>query len=136
MGSIIIRLLISAIVGLAIGLIFKDKNTSRVFALICVGASLVTIISVEFFRLTDMPWHSDPGRLAAQIISALGFIGAGFIWVFEGKHIRGLSQSAALWYTAIIGMVIGVGITSTTIAVIIFAFILGIVGINITRKWE
>lgn len=136
MGMVLLRLIISAIAGLTIGLIFKDKNTSRVFALICVGAALVTIISTEFFKIIDMPWHSDPGRLSAQIIAALGFIGAGFIWITDNKRIKGLSQSAALWYTAILGMLIGASLSSITWAVLLFAFVLYIIGSNIMKKLE
>ncbi|HZK42769.1 MAG TPA: MgtC/SapB family protein [Syntrophomonadaceae bacterium] len=135
-NSILLRLIISAIVGLAIGLIFKHKDYPRVFALICVGAALVTIVSIEFFRFTYLPWHSDPGRIAAQIISALGFIGAGFIWISEKKEIIGLAHSAALWYTAIIGMFIGTGLSTVTVAVLTFVAMLYIVGTTIIRKMK
>ncbi|NLB88234.1 MAG: hypothetical protein GX790_03275 [Syntrophomonadaceae bacterium] len=136
MESIILRLVISAITGLAIGSIFKHKDTSRVFALICVGASLVTIISTEFFKLIYLPWYTDPGRLSAQIISALGFIGTGFIWISEKKEVKGLAHSAALWYTAILGMIIGANLSSITFAVLIFAIILYSVGSSIIRKMK
>lgn len=133
MESIILRLVISAITGLLIGSIFKHKDTSRVFALICVGASLVTIISTEFFKLIYMPWYSDPGRLSAQIISALGFIGTGFIWISEKKQVKGLAHSAALWYTAILGMLIGANLSSITYAVLVFALVLYLVGSRILK---
>lgn len=136
MESIILRLVISAITGLAIGSIFKHKDTSRVFALICIGASLVTITSTEFFKLIYLPWYTDPGRLSAQIISALGFLGAGFIWISDKKEVKGLSHSAALWYTAILGMLIGSELSTITIAVLIFAAILYVVGSTIMRKWK
>ncbi|NLJ72414.1 MAG: MgtC/SapB family protein [Syntrophomonadaceae bacterium] len=130
---ILFKLVLSTFVGLAIGLIHKDKNASRVFTLICVGATLATIISVEFFRLIDMPWHSDPARIAAQIISALGFICAGFIWISDNKKVKGLSQSAGLWYTAIIGMLIGASLSSLTWAVLIFVFLFYITTMNIAK---
>lgn len=136
MESILLRLVISAIAGLAIGSIFKHKDTSRVFALICVGASLVTITSTEFFKLNYMPWYTDPGRLSAQIISALGFLGAGFIWISDKKEVKGLAHSAALWYTAILGMLIGANLSSITVAVLVFAVILYSVGSTIIKKWK
>lgn len=136
MESILLRLVISAIAGLAIGSIFKHKDTSRVFALICVGASLVTITSTEFFKLIYMPWYTDPGRLSAQIISALGFLGAGFIWISDKKEVKGLAHSAALWYTAILGMLIGANLSSITVAVLVFAVILYSVGSTIIKKWK
>lgn len=136
MESILLRLVISAIAGLAIGSIFKHKDTSRVFAIICVGASLVTITSTEFFKLIYLPWFTDPGRLSAQIISALGFLGAGFIWISEKKEIKGLAHAAALWYTAILGMLIGANLSTITVAVLVFAVILYSVGSTIIKKWK
>ncbi len=136
MESILLRLVISAVAGLAIGSIFKHRDTSRVFALICVGASLVTIISTEYFKILELPWYSDPGRLSAQVISALGFLGAGFIWISDKKEVKGLAHSAALWYTAILGMLIGIDLSNITIAVMIFAFALYLVGSLIISKWK
>lgn len=136
MKAILLRLIFSALAGLIIGSIFKHRDTSRVFALICVGAALVAIISTESFKFIELPWHSDPGRISAQVLAALGFLGAGFIWISDKQEVKGLSLSAALWYTAILGMLIGGGFPPVVIAVAIFAFALYGIGHLVISKWR
>lgn len=120
-----LRIVFAGIVGFIIGVINKKSPSARVFSMICMGAALVTIVSIEFFKITYYPWVADPGRLSAQIISALGFIGTGLIWVAEDKQIKGVSNAASLWITAILGMLIGAGlqhasVVGTVMVVIIY----------------
>jgi putative Mg2+ transporter-C (MgtC) family protein len=110
MLDILIRILVAGVVGLVIGLFTTNARSARTFGLIALGAALVTIISTEFYKELAGPWFSDPGRLSAQIISALGFIGTGLIWVTEDQQVRGISVAASLWLTAIVGMLIGAGL--------------------------
>ncbi len=75
----------------------------RTHSLVCMGAALITVISISFTGST-----SDPGRIAAQIVSGIGFLGAGTI-LRQGNIVRGLTTAASLWTVAGIGMAVGVG---------------------------
>jgi uncharacterized membrane protein YhiD involved in acid resistance len=88
------------------------------FAAICTG-QLNYHTSIGFFRNLGLPWVSDPGRIAAQIISALGFLGTGLIWVSEDFKVKGLSIAASLWLTAILGILIGAGMQKIVIIFIV-----------------
>ena len=77
----------------------------RTHALVSTGSALFTIVSAYGF--TGSP--HDPTRIAAQIVSGIGFIGAGTILQYRG-HIRGLTTAASLWSVAAIGMAAGAGL--------------------------
>jgi len=120
LGNYLLRILVAAVVGTLIGT-RTDSAASRMFVIVCTGASLLTIVSTEFYKVVDYPWLGDPGRLSAQIIVALGFLGTGLIWVSEKQEVKGLSVAASLWVTAILGILIGCGqgIASLIIVIIL-----------------
>lgn len=126
MWDIVLQLALAALVGFVIGMANKTVGdpSGRVFSIVCVGSTLITITSMEFILIAGHPWQGDPGRLAAQVISALGFIGTGFIWVTEDKDIRGLSVASSLWVTAIVGIIIGIGLKY--ISTIVLAFLIAV----------
>lgn len=107
MFAIMLKLFFAAVFAFILGLLLYNGSTARIFAFVCIGSTLVTITSIYFFQISGFPWYADPGRLSAQIVSALGFIGAGFIWLGEDNKVRGLNKAAALWVVSIIGIVIG-----------------------------
>ncbi|SHG56257.1 MgtC family protein [Thermosyntropha lipolytica DSM 11003] len=107
MLEIILKLVVATVFPFFLGLFLYNGRTARIFAFVGVGSTLVTITSIYFFQVSGFPWYADPGRLSAQIVSALGFIGAGFIWLGKDKKIRGLNKAAALWIVAILGIIIG-----------------------------
>ncbi len=104
----IIRILIAAVCGFAIG--FERKRRSkeagiRTHTIVAIGSSLIMIISKYAF------WESasgDSGRLAAQVVSGIGFLGAGMI-VYSKGALHGLTTAAGIWATAGVGMAIGAG---------------------------
>jgi putative Mg2+ transporter-C (MgtC) family protein len=104
-----IRLFSAAFLGTAIGLEreLSGKDPSlRTFSLISLGSCLFTLASVESVSASGM--HGDPSRIAAQIVSGIGFIGAGVI--FKSKNrVHGLTTAALMWMTAAIGMCVGIG---------------------------
>lgn len=103
-------LILAAAVGSAIGFITQARNKGegvRTFAIICTGSALVALVSTYFFINMDRTWTADPGRLSAQVVSALGFLVIGLIWLAEERQIKGLSGAANLWVTAILGVMIG-----------------------------
>lgn len=102
------KILLAIFCGSLIGLEreLKEKPAGiKTYMLICTGAALFTIISVEFSGLTQLP--NEPSRVAAQIVTGIGFLGAGTIILARG-HVRGLTSAAAIWMSAAIGMAIGI----------------------------
>jgi putative Mg2+ transporter-C (MgtC) family protein len=112
-GESIFRLGLAAALG---GLIGLEREASgkpagfRTNLLICLGAALVTELSIGVARDVTLPggFRSDPGRLAAQIVSGIGFLGAGTIIRSRGSVV-GLTTAATLWVVAAIGMAVGAG---------------------------
>lgn len=134
----IIQMLMCVFVGGAMGAITRTKVKGagpRTFILVTIGAALVTIVSTEFFKLAGNPWLADPGRIAAQVISALGFMGTGVIWMANEQNVRGLWTAAAIWVSAIIGMVIGLGyFGASTIGLLMIT--LALLGIEYYYTWR
>jgi putative Mg2+ transporter-C (MgtC) family protein len=125
--DILLRVLIAAALGALIGWqreIHHQPAGLRTHIILVVGASLCMTLSINIsqqFRLTAL--NGDPGRIAAQIVSGIGFLCAGAI-IREGFTIKGLTTATSLWTMAIVGMTVGLGYYLTSIAVTLF--ILGI----------
>jgi len=104
--DMIARLLLATLLTGLIG--FEREATGkaaglRTHAMVGFGAALFTIISIAGFS------EGDPGRVAAQIVTGIGFLGAGAIWRSEDR-VRGLTTAAGLWAAAAVGMGIGSGL--------------------------
>lgn len=107
----IARLLLSALLGAVIGAERKHKGQIagiRTFALISMGACLAMILSIYVPQVYLGLKNGDPGRIAAQVITGIGFLGGGAMIQQKGA-VRGLTTAAGIWITAIIGMGAGVG---------------------------
>ena len=105
------RLLLAAVLGGIVGLEreWSGKPAGlRTNLLICVGAALITEMSVTLASRVGAEGPTDPARLAAQIVSGIGFLGAGTILQARGA-ILGLTTAATLWVVAAIGIAIGAG---------------------------
>lgn len=139
--DLLLRLLLAAVLGGAIGVereISSKPAGFRTNLLICVGAALLTELSVSVARAADpMAMNGDPGRIAAQIVSGIGFLGAGTIIQARGNVI-GLTTAATLWVVAAIGMAVGarayVEAVGTTLLVIIALMLLGRVESHLIRR--
>ncbi|MDQ7793799.1 MAG: MgtC/SapB family protein [bacterium] len=86
----------------------------RTFILVCLGATLMMMVSQAIPTLDGRP--ADPGRIAAQVVTGIGFLGAGTI-LREGPTIRGLTTAAGLWVVAGIGLATGAGMYAEAAAV-------------------
>ena len=126
----IIRLLIAIVLGGLIGYEREAQSKSaglRTHILVCLGSCLCMIISVNiameyFFRYGYT--NSDPGRIAAQVVSGVGFLGAGTILANQkGRSIHGLTTAASIWVVAAVGLVDGAGYLLTAAAATLFVFI-------------
>ena len=80
----------------------------RTFALISMGATLAMLLSIYVPQIYTGLKNGDPGRIAAQVITGIGFLGAGAIIQMKGS-VRGLTTAAGIWMVATIGMAVGVG---------------------------
>lgn len=107
--DLLVRLLLATLLGGIVGL---ERELSgkpaglRTNILICVGATLLMEISVATAGLARPGAPADPARIAAQVVSGIGFIGAGTILVARG-HVVGLTTAATLWVVAAIGLAVG-----------------------------
>ncbi len=128
----IAKLVLSLVLGAVIGIERRRKGQIaglRTFALISMGATLAMLISIyipqEYMGLKN----GDPGRIAAQVVSGVGFLGAGAIIQMKGS-VRGLTTAAGIWMTACIGLAVGAGMyLISIIATLLIIFIL----VNIER---
>lgn len=125
------RLLLALLLGAVVGAERKHKGQVagiRTFALISMGACLAMLLSIyvpqEYMGLKN----GDPGRIAAQVITGIGFLGGGAMIQQKGA-VRGLTTAAGIWITAIIGMAVGVGMYLSSIVCTLLIFLV-IVGFN------
>jgi len=107
--SIVLRLLLSVICGGVIG--FERGRAGRpagfrTHILVCMGSTLAIMTNQYVFQEYGV---SDPTRLGAQVISGIGFLGAGTIIVTGRHQVKGLTTAAGLWVTACMGLAIGIG---------------------------
>ncbi len=108
--SVLFRLFIAVLCGGIIGIEREHKRRPagfRTHILICLGASMTTLTSQFLFY--DLNLYTDIGRLGAQVVAGIGFIGAGAIIVTKRRQVKGLTTAAGLWTCAIIGLAIGAG---------------------------
>jgi putative Mg2+ transporter-C (MgtC) family protein len=108
-GQMILQLLLAAFLGGLLGLEreFRKKAAGlRTYLLVCLGCTVFTIVSYESLKVVISGAAVDPTRIAAQILTGIGFIGAGVIMKKEDK-IEGVTTAAGLWITAAIGIAVG-----------------------------
>jgi putative Mg2+ transporter-C (MgtC) family protein len=119
-NEILIKLIVSLVIGTIIGAEREYRNKSaglRTMILICLGSTIFTIVSIEVSHPTEI------GRIASNIVTGIGFLGAGAI-MREGLTISGLTTASAIWVVSSLGMAIGAGqfqlaITATILAMIV-----------------
>lgn len=133
--EITVRLLSAMVLGALIGLERETHGKDagvRTYALVSLGSALVMILSIQMFELYQGKTAVDPSRIAAQIISGVGFLGAGAIMRFD-KEIKGLTTAAGVWTVAGIGMACGMGAYTPAILTTAFALTILIVWSKVNR---
>lgn len=117
--SILFRILLSVLCGGIIGFERGVKNQSaglRTYIIVCLGAAMVMMTNQYVVAVYQT---GDPTRMGAQVISGLGFLGAGMILVTDNQKIKGLTTAAGIWASAVLGLAIGIGFyTGAIIAVV------------------
>ena len=114
--ELVLRIIIACVLGILIGLERKNRNKIagvRTHGVVAFGAALMMLVSIQY----------DGTRVAAQIVSGIGFLGAGIIVVRNHNSVSGLTTAAGIWATAGVGMCIGggkyfLGISSTIILIV------------------
>jgi putative Mg2+ transporter-C (MgtC) family protein len=132
-GGVLLRLAVASALGAAIGLErewHEQEAGLRTHLLVAMGSALFTIVSAfgfhEFLTLTGTRrvTQLDPSRIAAQVVTGIGFLGAGAI-IRQGLSVRGLTTAASLWLVAAVGMAAGAGFYSgAVIATVLTLFAL------------
>ena len=123
----VIRLLVAGILGAIIGLDreYRAKEAGyRTHFLVSLGSALIMIVSQYGFQeiIKESSVTLDPSRVAAQVVSGIGFIGAGTI-IFQKQIVRGLTTAAGIWATAGIGLAVGAGMYTIGIAAMVLTLI-------------
>ena len=104
-------ILLSGVIGLERGL--KNRAAGfRTYMLVCIGACIVMMTNQYVYQMTG---SGDPVRMGAQVVSGIGFLGAGTIIVTSHSQIKGLTTAAGLWASACLGLAIGIGFYSAAL---------------------
>jgi len=129
------QLILAAALGGFIGLEreWKGKEAGlRTYTLVCIGATLFTIVALESFSIFGAENSSfDPSRIVGQLVLGIGFLGGGLIFLRE-QHVAGLTTAAGLWVTVAIGAAIGLHLYLLAL----FAAVLSILILSVFRWVE
>lgn len=125
--TMVMRLAFSFVLGAAVGVERQTRRRDagmRTFTLICLGSTLAMLISIWIPQSFPNFLNGDPGRIAAQVLSGIGFLGAGAIIQSKGS-VHGLTTAACIWAVAVIGLAVGAGMyVGATIATTILILVL------------
>ncbi|MDR1159501.1 MAG: MgtC/SapB family protein [Syntrophomonadaceae bacterium] len=136
--EMIFKLALACVLGGLIGLERESLSRPaglRTYTLVCVGSTLAMIVSLDIFNQFFQVSNADPGRIAAQVVSGIGFLGAGTI-LREGPTVSGLTTAAGLWVVACIGLAIGAGLYVPAIASSVLILFVLIYFIKIEEKFS
>ncbi|EMS72107.1 MgtC/SapB family protein [Ruminiclostridium cellobioparum] len=127
--SMILRLAAACVLGGIIG--FEREHVHRpaglrTHILVCVGSALVMVTSEFIYYRYSSHVNVDPARLGAQVISGIGFLGAGTI-IKEGISVKGLTTAASLWAVSCVGIAVGIGFYSGAIIATVIIFLILVV---------
>lgn len=121
--SVVARLLFAMLIGTVVGLERSSRGRGagvKTHTLVCVGAALVMMTSLYMWSIFET---GDPARLGAQVISGIGFLGAGTIIVTGRNHVRGLTTAAGLWVCACEGLAVGMGFWEGAVTTLIIIMV-------------
>lgn len=113
----LIRLVLAFVMGSVIGFERERKRGSaglRTHILVCVGSALIMLTSLYVFHSYQDKASIDPGRIAAGVVTGVGFLGAGTI-IRSAEGIKGLTTAASVWVSASIGLAVGCGYISAAL---------------------
>ena len=123
--ELLLRLIVACVLGGIIG--YEREHTNRpagfrTHILVCVGSALVMVTSEFIFDRYHTIANIDPARLGAQVISGIGFLGAGTI-IRDGFNVRGLTTAASLWAVSCVGIAAGIGFYEGAVTATVLIFL-------------
>ena len=130
--AIVLRITVAVILGGILGLERGLKNRPaglRTYMLVCVGSCLIMLTNQYIFQVFGA---GDPVRMGAQVVSGIGFLGAGTIVVTRRNQIMGLTTAAGLWASAAVGLAIGIGLYEAAILGGAVIFIV----LSLVHRWD
>jgi putative Mg2+ transporter-C (MgtC) family protein len=133
-GQVILRLALSFVLSGFIGIerqLHRRNAGLRTHILVSVGACLIMLTSLYVFDIYKDITRVDPARIAAGVITGIGFLGAGAI-LKERDGVKGLTTAASLWVVAGIGLAVGVGFFSAAV----FTAVLALIALFFLRRFE
>jgi putative Mg2+ transporter-C (MgtC) family protein len=122
--ELFVKVLVGGVLGFIVGLereLMGSPAGDRTFSLVAIGSALFTTLSFDVFGAGG----NDPGRVAANILTGVGFLGGGMI-LKEGGTVRGLTTAAGIWAIAAVGMAVGaerygLAVLTTLLIMVVFA---------------
>ena len=127
-----VRILAALVLGGIIGLEREMKNRPaglRTYMLVCVGSCLIMLTNQFIYQTTGT---GDPARMSAQVISGIGFLGAGTIVVTQHNQIKGLTTAAGLWACAAVGLSLGIGFYEAALVSGVAVYIV----LTLLHRWD
>lgn len=124
--QIILRLVLSVVLSGLIGLerqLHRRNAGLRTHMLVCLGSCLIMLTSLYVFAIYKEVVPLDPARIAAGVITGIGFLGAGTI-IRDREGVKGLTTAASLWVAAAIGLAVGCGFYSAGITTALLALVI------------
>ena len=121
--AVAVRIAVALVLGGVIGLERGMKNRPaglRTYMLVCLGACLIMVTNQYIYQVFAV---GDPVRMGAQVVSGIGFLGAGTIIVTKRNQIKGLTTAAGLWAAAAVGLATGIGFYEAAISGAIMIFL-------------
>lgn len=139
---IILRLILAFVLGGLIGLEREFHGRAaglRTHILVCMGSSLIMLTSMYIFNVYQGATNIDPARIAAGVVTGIGFLGAGTILRFRAS-VRGLTTAASLWAVAAIGLAVGSGFylgayTTSALVLIVLFFLTKLEKAFVRKDW-
>lgn len=131
LGEVVLKLTLALLCGGLLGLergMKKRPAGFRTYMLVCLGSTLVVMTNM---RMIELFQTGDPGRMGAQVVSGIGFLGAGTIITTRHNRVTGLTTAAGLWAVASIGLALGIGYyTGAIVGTVLIFFALSVMQIT------
>lgn len=121
--AVVLRILAAVVIGGLLGLERGMKHRPaglRTYMLVCVGSSIIMLTNQYIYQAFGA---GDPVRMGAQVVSGIGFLGAGTIVVTRRSQIKGLTTAAGLWTAAAVGLALGIGLYEVAIVGAVASFV-------------
>ncbi len=135
-SELAIRLLVATVLGALVGLergIHGKDAGFKTYTLVCLGSALMMVLSTEIFLIYRGIASVDPSRIAAQVVTGIGFLGAGAIIRSQQGSVRGLTTAAGIWTICGIGMACGVGLYKIAIITTLLVLVILILFLRVER---